>query len=223
MESELEVAYTDQQSASTAQGQQGPFELVNMRQMEHKTRKLGKTTWLGMTLLELMTVLAIVGILAAMATPSLRESVIMSRARDMTGRVRAEILKTRNAARLQHTCIRLTLTNTATGIRSQRQTYGGCDAKTLMNNVIAGSYVSENSIESATELGTVTDTTTLDIKSGGGRMLIRLQVSPQVLLFGPSGGTFLQNPEDISIVKAGSMRPLGRYRVFPATGIVREL
>lgn len=191
--------------------------------MERDIRNPGKTTWLGMTLLELMTVLAIVGVLAAMATPSLRESIITARARDMTGRVRAEILKTRNAARLQHACIRLTLTNTATGIRSQRQTYGGCDAKSLMNNVISGSYASENSIESAVELGTVTNSATHDIKSGGGRMLIRLQVSPQVVLFGPYGGTFLQNPEDISIVRAGSMRPLGRYRVFPATGIVREL
>lgn len=176
-----------------------------------------------MTLMELMTVLAIVGVLAAMATPSLRDTIVMARARGMTERVRAEILQARNTARLRHECVKLTLTNTAYGIQSKRQTYGGCNAKLLLERVINGSYISENSIESAGELGTVTETEIEDIRSDGGRMLIRLQSSPQVVVFSPSGSTFLPDPEDIAIVQASSLRWLGRYRVFPATGIVRDL
>lgn len=174
-----------------------------------------------MTLLELMVVVAMVGVLAALALPSLRGSILHTRARSGSEAVRAALLRARNTARLQHTCVALRMQNGVYAIEVVEELYPSCNARALLDLAADGTYANTATLLLADELGPLAETRTRLLQDTEGSRLVRLAAST-VILFGPLGTLFVQAPEDVDVLQTSTGVRLARYRVWPGTGLVRE-
>jgi prepilin-type N-terminal cleavage/methylation domain-containing protein len=175
----------------------------------------------GFSLLELMTVLAIIGVMAALAGPNIRESVLRANAGAVFNDVEAYIMRARNTARRINMCLKLQVLAGGDTLHVEPYVQAGCTL-TSSDCRCRASYLTTAAQGLPPDLNlaakrpaakvTLNNASTNLLSSSVGA------ADPNMLLFLADGSLPYQSTLEI-VVKAGVVTR--KFSFFPASGVTR--